>query len=180
MSAEPDPRSPRHRGLVLPFLGKRPIVHPSAFLAEQSAVIGDVVIGEESSIWFNTTVRADQMPIRIGARSNVQDNSVVHVTTDVAGTVIGDEVTVGHRVILHACSIGNRVLVGMGSIVLDLAVIEDDVLLAAGSLVTPRTVLPSGWLCRGSPAKPVRPLEEKERAMIRQGWIAYTELSSQY
>ncbi|MBL8682950.1 MAG: gamma carbonic anhydrase family protein [Myxococcales bacterium] len=166
--------------MVLPFLDKRPSVHESAFLAEQSAVIGDVVIGEESSIWFNTTVRADQMPIRIGARSNVQDNSVVHVTTDVAGTVIGDEVTVGHRVILHACTIGNRVLVGMGSIVLDLAVIEDDVLLAAGSLVTPRTVLPAGWLCRGSPAKPVRPLDERERAMIRGGWMAYTELASQY
>lgn len=173
-------RSKRHRGLILPFMDKAPVIDPSAFVAEQSAVIGDVVIGPESSIWFNTTVRADQMPIRIGARSNVQDNSVVHVTTDVAGTVIGDEVTVGHRVILHACTIGNRVLVGMGSIVLDLAVIEDDVLLAAGSLVTPRTVLPSGWLCRGSPAKPVRPLEDRERAMIRQGWTAYTELVGQY
>lgn len=173
-------RSKRHRGLVLPFMDKRPVIDPTAFIAEQSTVVGDVVIGPESSIWFNTTVRADQMPIRIGARSNVQDNSVVHVTTEVAGTVIGDEVTVGHRVILHACTIGNRVLVGMGSIVLDLAVIEDDVLLAAGSLVTPRTVLPSGWLCRGSPAKPVRPLEERERAMIRQGWTAYTELVGQY
>ncbi len=173
-------RSSRHRGLILPFMDKRPVIHPSAFVAEQSAVIGDVEIGPESSIWFNTTVRADQMPIRIGARSNVQDNSVVHVTTGVDGTVIGDEVTVGHRVILHACTIGNRVLVGMGSIVLDLAVIEDDVLLAAGSLVTPRTVLPAGWLCRGSPAKPVRPLEERERAMIRQGWTAYTELVVQY
>jgi len=173
-------RSKRHRGLVLPFMDKRPVIDATAFIAEQSTVVGDVVIGPESSIWFNTTVRADQMPIRIGARSNVQDNSVVHVTTDVAGTVIGDEVTVGHRVILHACTVGNRVLVGMGSIVLDLAVIEDDVLLAAGSLVTPRTVLPAGWLCRGSPAKPVRPLEERERAMIRQGWTAYTELVGQY
>jgi carbonic anhydrase/acetyltransferase-like protein (isoleucine patch superfamily) len=173
-------RSKRHRGLVLPFMDKCPLIDPTAFIAEQSTVVGDVVIGPESSIWFNTTVRADQMPIRIGARSNVQDNCVVHVTTDVAGTVIGDEVTVGHRVILHACTIGNRVLVGMGSIVLDLAVIEDDVLLAAGSLVTPRTVLPSGWLCRGSPAKPVRPLEERERTMIRQGWTAYTELVGQY
>jgi carbonic anhydrase/acetyltransferase-like protein (isoleucine patch superfamily) len=161
-------------------MDKRPVIDATAFIAEQSTVVGDVVIGPESSIWFNTTVRADQMPIRIGARSNVQDNSVVHVTTDVAGTVIGDEVTVGHRVILHACTVGNRVLVGMGSIVLDLAVIEDDVLLAAGSLVTPRTVLPAGWLCRGSPAKPVRPLEERERAMIRQGWTAYTELVGQY
>jgi carbonic anhydrase/acetyltransferase-like protein (isoleucine patch superfamily) len=173
-------RSPRHRGLVLPFLDKTPSVHRTAFIAENAVVVGDVEIGPDSSVWFNSTVRADQMPIRIGARTNIQDNSVIHVTTEVAGTVIGDEVTVGHRVILHACTVGNRVLVGMGSIVLDLAVIEDDVLLAAGSLVTPKTVLPSGWLCRGAPAKPVRPLEERERAMIRQGFTAYTELVEQY
>lgn len=173
-------RSSRHRGLILPFMDKRPKIDPSAFVAEQAVVVGDVEIGADSSIWFNTTLRADQMPIRIGARTNIQDNSVVHVTGELAGTVIGDEVTVGHRVIIHACTIGSRVLVGMGSIVLDLAVIEDDVLLAAGSLVTPRTVLPSGWLCRGSPAKPVRPLDDRERAMIAGGCAAYTELVGQY
>lgn len=172
--------APKHRGLLLPFESMRPRVHPTALLTEQSVVIGDVEIGEESSIWFNTTIRADQMPIRIGARSNIQDNSVIHVTTGVSGTTVGDEVTVGHRVILHACTIGNRVLVGMGSIVLDQAVIEDDVLLAAGSLVTPRTVLPAGWLCRGSPAKPVRPLEDKERWMIQQGCEAYIDLLRRY
>jgi carbonic anhydrase/acetyltransferase-like protein (isoleucine patch superfamily) len=170
----------KHRGLLLPFEGCTPRVDPSALLTEQSVVVGDVTIGPRSSVWFHTTVRGDQMPIRVGARSNLQDNSVVHVTTGVGGTVIGDEVTVGHRVILHACTIGNRVLVGMGSIVLDQAVIEDDVLLAAGSLVTPRTVLPSGWLCRGSPAKPVRPLTDPERTMIALSWQAYVDLVDRY
>lgn len=172
--------SPKHCGLILPFESKFPVISESALVVQSSCVIGDVEIGERSSIWFNTTIRGDQMPIRIGSHSNVQDNSVVHVTTDVSGTTIGDYVTIGHRVIVHACTIGNRVLVGMGSIVLDLAVIEDDVLLAAGSLVTPRTVLPSGWLCRGSPAKPVRKLEDRERAMISEGWRAYTDLVDRY
>jgi carbonic anhydrase/acetyltransferase-like protein (isoleucine patch superfamily) len=170
----------RHRGLSLAFEGKVPQLDASAFTAQTSVVIGDVVIGEQSSVWFNATLRGDQMPIRIGRNSNVQDNSVVHVTTDVAGTIIGDQVTIGHTVIVHACTIGSRVLIGMGSVVLDLAVIEDDVLLAAGSLVTPRTVLPSGWLCRGSPAKPVRRLDERDRLMIDQGWRAYVDLSGRY
>jgi carbonic anhydrase/acetyltransferase-like protein (isoleucine patch superfamily) len=120
------------------------------------------------------------MPIRIGRRSNVQDLSVVHVTTDVAGCTVGDEVTVGHRVILHACTVGDRVLVGMGSVVLDLAVIESDVVLAAGSLVTPRTRLASGHLYAGSPARAVRPLGDKDRAMIEQGWRAYVDLATRY
>lgn len=166
--------------LILPFQGKRPEIHPTAFIADNATVIGDTTIGEASSIWFGTVVRGDMMPIRIGRRSNVQDNSVIHVTTDVAGCTIGDEVTVGHRVILHACTIGNRVLVGMGSIVLDLAVVEDDVVIGAGALVTPRTRLPSGYLCLGSPAKPVRPLKDHEREMIRGGWTAYEELSKLY
>jgi carbonic anhydrase/acetyltransferase-like protein (isoleucine patch superfamily) len=166
--------------LILPFESHQPRIDPSAFIAESATVIGDVVIGPESSIWYGTVVRGDCMPIRIGARSNVQDVSVVHTTTDVAGCNVGDDVTVGHRVILHACTIGNRVLVGMGSVVLDLSVIEDDVLIAAGSLVTPRTRLPSGYLCRGSPAKPVRPLNDAERSMIRTGWESYVDLGRRY
>ncbi|MDP3275869.1 MAG: gamma carbonic anhydrase family protein [Deltaproteobacteria bacterium] len=170
----------RHRGLMMPFEHHVPAIDPTAFVAEQSAIIGDVTLGPSASVWFQCTVRADQMPIRIGARSNIQDNSVIHVTGGVAGTTVGEEVTVGHRVILHACTVGNRVLVGMGSIVLDLAVIEDDVLLAAGSLVTPRTVLPSGWLCRGAPAKPVRKLTDDDRAMIAMSWQAYVDLGNRY
>jgi carbonic anhydrase/acetyltransferase-like protein (isoleucine patch superfamily) len=166
--------------IIMPFQGKHPEIHPTAYVADNATLIGDTVLGEESSIWFGTVVRGDVMPIRIGKRTNVQDNSVIHVTTDLAGCTIGDEVTVGHRAILHACTIGNRVLVGMGAIVLDLAVVEDDVMIGAGALVTPRTRLPSGYLCMGSPAKPVRPLKDAEREMIRQGWTAYQDLSKRY
>lgn len=166
--------------LILPFEGTHPEIHPTAYVADNATVIGDVVIGEESSIWFGTVVRGDMMPIRIGRRTNVQDNSVIHVTTDIAGCILGDEVTVGHRAILHACTVGNRVLVGMGAIVLDLAVVEDDVVIGAGSLVTPRTRLPSGYLCMGSPARPVRPLKDAEREMIRQGWTSYQAISKRY
>ncbi len=166
--------------LIVPFEGHRPRLHPRAWVAPNATIIGDVEIGDDSSIWYGTVVRGDVMPIRIGARSNVQDNSVVHTTTSVSTVVVGDEVTVGHNVILHGCTIHDRVLVGMGSIVLDLAVIEHDVLLAAGSLVTPRTRLPSGHLCRGSPAKAVRPLNDAERAMIADGWQSYQSLWKRY
>jgi carbonic anhydrase/acetyltransferase-like protein (isoleucine patch superfamily) len=166
--------------LLLPFEGRRPKLAPDVFVAPNATVIGDVEMGAQSSVWFGSVVRGDVMPIRIGARSNIQDLSVVHVTTDLAGCTVGDEVTVGHRVILHGCTIGDRVLVGMGSIVLDLAVIESDVVLAAGSLVTPRTRLPAGHLCMGSPARPVRPLRDAEREMIQQGWRAYVELGAKY
>lgn len=165
---------------IVPFEDKQPSIGPGVYVAPNATVIGDVAIGEQSSVWFGSVLRGDMMPIRIGARSNIQDLSVVHVTTDVAGCTIGDEVTVGHRVILHACTVGDRVLIGMGSIVLDLAVIESDVLLAAGSLVTPRTRLPSGYLCMGSPAKPIRPLRDAEREMIRVGWQSYVELGQRY
>ncbi len=166
--------------LIIPFEGKLPEIHPTAYIADNATVIGDTTIGEESSIWFGTVVRGDMMPIRIGKRTNIQDNSVIHVTTQIAGCEIGDEVTVGHRAILHACTVGNRVLVGMGAIVLDLAVIEDDVVIGAGAVVTPRTRLPAGHLCLGSPARPVRVLKDHEREMIRGGWMAYQMLSKQY
>ena len=117
------------------------------------------------------------MPIRVGARSNIQDLTMVHGTTGLAASSIGDEVTVGHRVILHGCTIHDRVLVGMGAIVLDLAVIESDVVVGAGSLVTPRSRLESGWLYLGSPAKKVRRLTEADRGMIEEGWRAYAHLA---
>jgi carbonic anhydrase/acetyltransferase-like protein (isoleucine patch superfamily) len=120
------------------------------------------------------------MPIRVGARSNVQDNSVVHITTNVAGTVIGEEVTVGHRVILHACTVGDRVLVGMGAIVLDEAVVEREVVIGAGSLVPPRARLQSGFLYLGSPAKKVRALRDGDYAMIEEGWRAYVDLGHRH
>lgn len=166
--------------IIRAFEGVTPSLGEGAFVAASAAVIGDVLVGPGSSIWYGSVLRGDVAPIRIGARSNVQDLSMVHGTTGLSSTTIGDEVTVGHRVILHGCTIADRVLVGMGSIVLDLAVIETDVVLGAGSLVTPRSRLESGWLYLGSPAKKVRRLNEGDRAMIEEGWRAYVDLSARH
>ena len=165
------------RGLVRAFEGVTPFFGDDAFVADTAAVMGDVVVGAGSSIWYGTVLRGDVMPVRVGARSNLQDLTMVHGTTGLAATTIGDEVTVGHRVVLHGCTIHDRVLVGMGSIVLDLAVIESDVIVGAGSLVTPRSRLESGWLYLGSPAKKVRRLTDADRAMIDEGWRAYVHLA---
>ena len=169
--------SPRVRGLVRPFEDLHPTLADDAFVAEGAVVVGDVVLGAQASVWYGTVLRGDTMPIRVGARSNVQDNAVVHITTNVAGTVIGEEVTVGHRVILHACTVGDRVLVGMGAIVLDEAVVEREVIIGAGSLVPPRARLQSGFLYLGSPAKKIRTLRDGDHAMIEEGWRAYVDLA---
>lgn len=120
------------------------------------------------------------MPIRVGARSNIQDLSVVHITTGVSGTTLGDEVTVGHRAILHACTVHDRVLIGMGAIVLDEAVIEREVIVGAGSLVPPRARLASGYLYLGSPVRRVRALRDADFEMIEGGWRAYVELATRH
>ncbi|WP_312381788.1 gamma carbonic anhydrase family protein [Stutzerimonas balearica] len=152
-----------------PKLGARVFVDPTA------VVLGDVEIGEDSSVWPLTVIRGDMHRIRIGARSSIQDGSVLHIThagpynPDGFPLTIGDEVTVGHKVTLHGCTLGSRILVGMGSIVMDGAVVEDEVIIAAGSLVPPGKRLESGYLYVGSPVKQARPLTDKERS-----FFAYT------
>ncbi len=157
-----------------------PNVAPRAYVAPTAALTGDVVVGELSSIWFGAVLRGDVMPIRIGARTSIQDNSVVHTTTGRVPTLVGDDVTVGHAVVLHGCTVKDRVLVGMGSIVLDGAVIEPDVIVGAGSLVTQGTVIPSGMLAHGRPARPVRPLDDRERAQIVEAAAIYVENTLRY
>jgi carbonic anhydrase/acetyltransferase-like protein (isoleucine patch superfamily) len=160
---------------IRPFQGIVPQVAGSAYVDEQAAVIGDVHIGDDSSIWPMAVLRGDVNRIRIGARSSIQDGTVGHVTHDHPGEpgghplVVGDDVTVGHNVTLHGCTIGNRCLVGMGSTVLDGAVLEEVVFLAAGSLVPPGKRLEGGYLWVGSPVKRARPLSEEE-----QQWLAYS------
>ncbi|MFG0417384.1 gamma carbonic anhydrase family protein [Ectopseudomonas khazarica] len=149
-----------------PQLGERVFVDASA------VVLGDVEIGDDSSVWPMTVIRGDMHQIRIGARTSVQDGSVLHITH--AGPfnpegyplIIGDEVTVGHKVTLHGCTLGSRILVGMGSIVMDGAVVEDEVIIGAGSLVPPGKRLESGYLYVGSPVKQARPLTDKERTFF--------------
>jgi carbonic anhydrase/acetyltransferase-like protein (isoleucine patch superfamily) len=156
---------------VVPLLGRDVFVAPSA------TVIGDVHLGDESSVWFGAVLRGDVFPIRFGARTNVQDGSVVHVTGGQAATTVGDDVTVGHMVLLHGCTVGNRCLIGMGSVLLDGAEIGDDCLVAAGSLVTPRTKIPPRSLVVGRPAKRVREVNDADLKMISEGSRLYREYS---
>lgn len=172
--------------MIRPFGGVRPTLAPGAWVDEQAAVIGDVHLGEDASVWPFAAVRGDVNRIRIGARTSVQDGSVLHVTHDGpfspggADLVIGDDVTIGHGVILHACHIGNRVLVGMGSRVLDKVVVEDDVFIAAGTLVPPNKRLVSGFLYRGAPAQQARPLTAQEIAQLKYSAEHYVRLKNRY
>lgn len=162
------------------FEGRWPVLAPDVFVAPGASVIGDVEIGEGSSIWFGTVVRGDVFHIRIGRRSNIQDNSVVHVTNGINPTIVGDDVTVGHRVILHGCTIEDGALIGMGATVMDRAVVGRGTLVGAGALVTEGTVLPAGMLVLGAPARPKRPLTEDEMAHLKSAATTYTALARAY
>lgn len=163
-----------------------PVIAKSAFVDDMALVIGNVTIGEDASIWPMTVVRGDIHSITIGARSNIQDGSVLHVTHDSEyapggfALNIKEGVTVGHKVILHACTIGNYCLVGMGSTVLDGAVLEDNVMLGANSLVSPGKVLASGYLYLGSPAKKIRALKKAEFAWLQYSAKHYVDLKNRH
>ena len=163
-----------------------PVLADGVWVDEMALVVGDVELGADTSVWPMSVVRGDVHSIRIGARTNVQDGSVLHVTHDseyaVEGRplIVGDDVTVGHKVILHACTVGDRCLVGMGSTVLDGAVLEDEVMVGAGSLVPPNKILESGYLWLGSPVRRVRPLTEKEREYLRYSAQHYVRLKNRH
>jgi len=163
-----------------------PTIRDNVYIDEQSAVIGDVHIGNDSSVWPFTSIRGDVNKIRIGDRTNIQDNSTIHVSHDSehqpggAPTIIGDDVTVGHQVILHACTIGNRCLIGMGSIIMDKVIVEDDVIVGAGSLVTQGRTLESGYLYIGRPAKRLRALSEEEKKYLEYSAHHYVKLKNKY
>lgn len=165
---------------VLPYRGISPRVASSAFVAPSASVVGDVEIGEESSIWYGAVLRGDVMPIRVGARTSIQDNAVVHATGGWADAIVGDDCTVGHGVILHGCTVGHRVLVGMGSILLDAVEVGDDVMIGAGSLVTARTKIPSGHLVYGRPAKVIRPLRPEELAHVHEASRLYQRYAREH
>jgi carbonic anhydrase/acetyltransferase-like protein (isoleucine patch superfamily) len=150
------------------YKGITPKLDDSVFRVGSAEIIGDVEIGAKSSVWFHVVIRGDVNFIRIGERTNIQDGSVVHVTHKKHPTWIGDDVTIGHNVILHGCKIGNRCLIGMGAIIMDAVEIEDDVMVAAGALVTPGTQIPSGTLFAGSPAKYKRHLSDSEIVDLKQ------------
>ena len=159
---------------------KAPVVDPSVFLASGVHVIGDVVIGKDSSIWFNAVVRGDVNLIRIGERTNIQDGCVLHVTHETGALRIGNEVTVGHGAILHGCELSHRCLIGMGAIILDNAKINSYTLVAAGAMVRTRAEFPEGVLIAGVPARVVRELTPDERTMIEQSAEWYVGYAREY
>ncbi|MFN7177678.1 MAG: gamma carbonic anhydrase family protein [Thermaurantiacus sp.] len=162
---------------LLPFLDARPTAHETAWVAPTAAVIGDVTLGEESSVWYGCTLRGDVMPIRVGARSNIQDGSVVHVTRKRAETVIGDDVLVGHSCMIHGCTLMDHAFVGLGAIVMDGCVVEPDGMLAAGAMLTPGKRIGARELWAGRPAKLLRALSDEEVARNRAGAAGYVELA---
>lgn len=158
----------------------QPQIHDTVFVAENATIIGDVVIGAESSVWFNATVRGDVNFIRIGARTNIQDGVVVHVTKDLFSTVIEDEVTVGHAATIHGCHIEQNCLIGIGAIILDGARIGHHSIIAAGALVTPRTIIPPRSMVMDSPAKVKRPLTDEELKSLERYWRNYVAYARQW
>ena len=166
--------------MIEPFLSHTPTVDPLAFVHDSAVLIGDVSIGPESSIRPTAVLRGDDGPIRIGAQTSIQDGSVVHMTTGLSTVSIGDRVTVGHKVILHGCTVEDECLIGMGAIILDNAVIGRGSVIGAGALVTQNKKIPPGSLVFGSPAKIIRPCGDPEAFLIDQGWKEYVERCAQY
>lgn len=166
--------------MIRSFKGIMPRVAATAFVESSAHLIGDIEVGEHSSVWFNCVLRGDVHHIRIGNSTNVQDGTIVHVTTGESPTIIGNCVTVGHGVILHGCLIKDRSLIGIGAIVLDDAVVGEESLVAAGSLVTPGSVIPPRSLVMGSPAKVRRQVTEEEIERIDMHWKHYVEYKNNY
>ena len=171
---------PNMSGLILPYKGILPKIHESVFVAPNACIAGDVEIGEDSSIWFGVQMRGDVHEIRIGKRTNIQDGSILHVTRKVSGCYIGDGVTVGHKALLHACTIKDNAFIGMGAIVLDEAVVESGAMVAAGAVVTPRKVVPTGELWAGNPARFMRKLTQSDLDFFPVSADNYVRLAKEY
>lgn len=166
--------------IIRPFKGVMPRIHPTAFIAENAVIIGDVEIGAESSVWYGCTLRGDVNNIVIGQRTNIQDHTMIHVSSTTQGTYIGDDVTVGHAALLHACTIGNRAFIGMQACVMDDSKVEDEAMIAAGALVTSGKTIPARQLWGGSPAKFMRDLTEKDIGFLPFSAKRYVDLSRVY
>jgi carbonic anhydrase/acetyltransferase-like protein (isoleucine patch superfamily) len=175
-----DHNPPAAHGPLYPFEGKLPVVHATAFIAPTAAVIGDVEVGEGANIWYHCVLRGDTNFIRVGARTNIQDGTIVHVNAGTQATRIGSDVTIGHAAIIHACTLETRAFVGMGATVLDEAVIEEGGVLAAGSVLPPRKRIGRYELWMGNPAVLVRVLSEEQRAGFDRTAPHYVELAGRH
>ena len=166
--------------MIKKFRGKSSIIPDSCYISESVDLIGDVTLGENVSLWFGTVVRGDMHFITIGNRSNIQDNSVVHVTTDISPTRIGEEVTVGHNAIIHGATIEDRCLIGMGSIIMDDVVVGEGSIVGAGAVVPSNMIIPPRSLVVGLPAKIVRQTTDEELEMIIERAQHYIDFSAEY
>jgi len=166
--------------MLIKYRDKFPIVGEDTFIADSAELIGDVIVGDRSSIWFKCVLRGDLMPVRVGTETNIQDGSVLHVTHDQWPCIVGNRVTIGHGAIIHACTVGDECLIGMGAIILDGAVVESHTLVAAGSVVRPGFRVPSGHLVAGNPAQVKRPLKTEELEGIEFSVGEYLRLSREF
>ncbi len=166
--------------IILPYQGKTPKIHPTAFIAPGAVIIGDVEIGAYTNIWFGCVVRGDVHIIRIGERTNIQDGTIVHVTRKTGPTHIGSGITIGHQALIHACTLEDNCFVGMGAKLLDDVVVESNAMVAAGALVTPKKRVPSGQLWAGNPAKYMRDLSESDLAFFPVSAENYVQLGQEY
>ena len=186
------PRGARSRGLasarnfILPFEGNSPTIHDSAFIAPSASIIGNVSIGEKSSVWYNCALRGDVNNLTIGKRSNIQDGTVIHVRSAELGggkpnpTIIGNDVTIGHSALIHACTLEDMSFVGMQAVVMDFAVVESMAMVGAGSLVLANKRIPSGQLWAGRPAKYIRDLTDAEMAFLKESAEKYAEFGQRH
>ena len=166
--------------MIKSFNGITPKIHETAFVTDDAIIVGDVEIGEDASIWYGSVVRGDVNYIRIGARTNIQDQTIIHVSSKGLSTIVEEEVTVGHRVTLHACHVERGCLIGIGAILMDGVRVGANSLVGAGSLLTPGTQIPPRSLVIGSPARVKRELTDDELASLEQSWKNYVELASKY
>ena len=167
-------------GLILPFKGTSPTIADDCFIAANATIIGDVIIGAGTSVWFGCVIRGDVHEIRIGERTNIQDGTIIHVTGGKLGTYIGSGITIGHGAVLHACRLEDDCFIGMGAVVLDGTVVESGAMVAAGAVVTPGKRVKTGELWAGNPAKLMRPLKGEEQAFFPQSAANYHALADTY
>ena len=167
-------------GMILPYRDKWPTIHEDAFIAPNAVIIGDVKIGAGSGIWFNCVVRGDMNRIRIGKNTNIQDGTIIHIDSRTRPTLIGDNITVGHMCLLHACTLQDNCMIGMQATVMDGAVVESGALVAAGSLVPPGKHVGAGELWAGSPARRVRETGDREQDLLDYIWLTYVKLGQEY
>lgn len=165
---------------LYPYQGLLPTLHPNAWVAPTATVIGDTKIGAGSNVWFGTVLRGDVHHIRVGENTNIQDNAVVHVTSNKFPCLIGHRVTVGHSAVVHACTLHDECLVGMGAVVLDGAVVESGAMVAAGAVVSPGKRVPRGFIWAGTPAKALRPMTADETAYLAWSAEHYRALAARY